>query len=177
MESWQGAGALVVFGQTAPPASRTEAISSTRSRTAIVAPPVVQRMIQEAALRYADHRAIRAAGLTTREWQHLFHALIQVESAFDVNAISHVGAYGLGQLMPETAAELGVDRHDPRSNLDGAARYLLQMLELFGTRELAIAAYNAGPQAVRRHGGIPPYRETQGHVRKVMAAFSRSTRG
>lgn len=134
-------------------------------------------MIQEAALRYADHRAVAKAGLTTREWQHLFQALIEIESAFNVNAVSRVGAYGLGQLMPQTAEDLGVDRHDPHANLDGAARYLVRMLDLFGTRELAIAAYNAGPQAVRRHGGIPPYGETQGHVRKVMAAFLRSTRG
>lgn len=138
---------------------------------------IVQQMIQTASLRYADHRAIARAGLTTPEWQHLFHALIEVESAFNVHAVSPVGAYGLGQLMPRTAADLGVDPRDPRANLDGAARYFLQMLDLFGTRELAIAAYNAGPQAVRRHGGIPPYRETQGHVRKVMAAFTRSTRG
>ena len=134
-------------------------------------------MIDDAALRYANHRAIARAGLSVRQWQRLFHALIEVESAFNPNAVSVVGAFGLGQLMPATAAELGVDPRDPHENLDGAARYLLQMLDSFGTRELAIAAYNAGPNAVRQHGGVPPYRETQGHVRKVMAAFRRSTEG
>ena len=65
-----------------------------------------------------------------------------------------------------------VDPHDMNQNLDGSARYLLAMLRQFGTSELALAAYNAGPDAVERHGGVPPYRETQGHVRKVMAVYN-----
>jgi soluble lytic murein transglycosylase-like protein len=75
--------------------------------------------------------------------------------------------------MPDTAETLGVDPHDIDENLDGSARYLLMMLERFGSEELALAAYNAGPEAVTRHGGIPPYEETQGHVAKVMAVFER----
>jgi len=176
MEPCEAANSRVVFGPDESSIAVEATMPTSQSRI-IIPPAAVQHMIREAALRYADHRAIAKAGLTTREWQHLFQALIQIESAFNVNAVSHVGAYGLGQLMPQTAADLGVDRHDPRANLDGAARYFLQMLDLFGRRELAIAAYNAGPQAVLRHGGIPPYRETQGHVRKVMATFLRSTRG
>ena len=80
---------------------------------------------------------------------------------------------GLGQLMPETAADLGVDPHDWRENLDGSARYLLMMLVQFEDARLALAAYNAGPDAVTRHGGIPPYQETQNHVSRVLAVFNR----
>jgi soluble lytic murein transglycosylase-like protein len=75
--------------------------------------------------------------------------------------------------MPGTAAALGVDPHDPAQNLDGSARYLLMMLERFGDPGLALAAYNAGPEAVTRHRGIPPFPETQGHVAKVTAVFAR----
>lgn len=130
-------------------------------------------MIHDAGLRYANHNAIRRVGLTPRRWASLFQALIKIESGYNPSARSHVGAYGLGQLMPGTADYLGVDRYDPVQNLDGAVRYFLEMLDTFGTPQLAIAAYNAGPEAVRRHGGVPPYRETQGHVRKVMAAYTR----
>ena len=107
--------------------------------------------------------------MSSRDWLAFFRANIAIESAFDPGARSHVGAIGLGQLMPDTARVLGVDPHDPEQNLHGSARYLLTQLDRFGTPQLALAAYNAGPEAVARHGGIPPYRETQGHVRKVMA--------
>jgi soluble lytic murein transglycosylase-like protein len=75
--------------------------------------------------------------------------------------------------MPATARELGVDPHVMKQNLDGSARYLLSLLGEFKSPELALAAYNAGPSAVKKHGGIPPYKETQGHVRKVMAVWKR----
>jgi soluble lytic murein transglycosylase-like protein len=75
--------------------------------------------------------------------------------------------------MPQTAVELGVDPHDWRQNLDGSARYLLFLLEAFGDARLALAAYNAGPGAVERHGGVPPFKETQNHVRRVLAVFNR----
>jgi soluble lytic murein transglycosylase-like protein len=75
--------------------------------------------------------------------------------------------------MPGTARDLGVDPHDIAQNLDGSARYLLMMLEQFGDPAPALAAYNAGPHAVTRHGGIPPFRETQGHVARVTAVFQR----
>jgi soluble lytic murein transglycosylase-like protein len=74
------------------------------------------------------------------------------------------------QFMPATAADMGVDPFDPASAIDGAARYLTQNLRRFGSLELALAAYNAGPGAVQTHGGIPPFAETQAYVPKVLAA-------
>lgn len=117
---------------------------------------------------YLRHPALKAAGLSGTEWLALFRANIAVESAFNPDARSPVGAIGLGQLMPGTADLLGVDPHDPEDNLRGSARYLLAQLEDFGAADLALAAYNAGPEAVRDYGGIPPYAETEGHVAKVL---------
>lgn len=100
-------------------------------------------------------------------------AVISVESAFRKEAVSPKGAQGLMQLMPATARELGVkDAFDPAQNLDAGARYLTALLEQFhGDVKLALAAYNAGPGAVKRHGGIPPYRETRQHVEKVLERY------
>ena len=98
----------------------------------------------------------------------LFAALVQAESGFRQDVRSHAGAIGLAQLMPGTARGLGVDPHDPMDNLRGGARYLRQMLDQFGSTELALAAYNAGPGNVREYGGIPPFAETQAYVPRVM---------
>lgn len=135
----------------------------------------VQAAIDEVGMRYAGHPSLRAAGLTVTEWMRFFRANIEIESGYNPSARSHVGAIGLGQLMPATAAKLGVNPHDMHQNLDGSARYLLMLLGRFGSKELALAGYNAGPGAVEEYGGIPPYRETQGHVQKVMAVFQRLT--
>lgn len=145
---------------------------ATRPSRAIPRPEILTA-IQETSQRYGGHNALRRAGLSVSDWQILFQANIEIESAYRPSARSPVGAIGLGQLMPATAAQLNVDPHDWRANLDGSARYLLMMLAQFGTPELALAAYNAGPDAVTRHGGIPPYRETQNHVRRVMAVAER----
>ena len=100
----------------------------------------------------------------------LLDALIWTESRYNSFAISGAGAAGLGQLMPKTARELGVaNRFDPRANLSAAARYLRQMLDKFGVVHLAVAAYNAGPGAVERAGGIPLNGETPSYVRNVLA--------
>ena len=100
--------------------------------------------------------------------EDLFLRLVQQESGWNSGAVSHKGALGLAQLMPGTARRLGVDPHDPHQNLDGGARYLRQQYEKFRDWRLALAAYNAGPEAVTRHGGIPPYRETQNYVRVIL---------
>ncbi len=99
----------------------------------------------------------------------LLAAVAQQESNFNSSAVSPAGAQGLMQFMPATAAELGVDPLDPASAIDGAARYLGNLTRQFGSTDLALAAYNAGPGTVTRYGGIPPYPETQNYVRSVMS--------
>ncbi|HET9143760.1 transglycosylase SLT domain-containing protein [Actinophytocola sp.] len=104
--------------------------------------------------------------------QGLLSAVAKAESGYNPNAVSGAGARGLMQLMPATAAGLGVNPFDPAQAVDGAARLLKGHLGKFGSVPLALAAYNAGPGAVQRHGGIPPYQETQNYVRKIMATLS-----
>jgi cell wall-associated NlpC family hydrolase len=95
----------------------------------------------------------------------------KVESGFNSTAVSRAGATGLMQFMPSTAAGMGIDPSDPTQAIDGAGRYLSAQLARFGSLDLALAAYNAGPRAVERSGGIPPYPETQNYVRKVHDAM------
>lgn len=109
----------------------------------------------------------RAAARQHAVPEDLFLRLVQQESGWHAGAVSPKGALGLAQLMPGTAALLGVNPHDPQQNLEGGARYLRTQFEAFGTWDLALAAYNAGPEAVRRHGGIPPYAETVNYVRVI----------
>ena len=105
--------------------------------------------------------------------ERLVHAVIQTESAYNAHAVSRAGAVGLMQLMPDTARRYGVfDRHDPNQNIDGGTKYLKYLLGLFNSLDLAIAAYNAGENAVMRHGySIPPYPETQNYVRQVLSRY------
>ncbi|MDJ1008171.1 MAG: lytic transglycosylase domain-containing protein [Paracoccaceae bacterium] len=100
--------------------------------------------------------------------EDLFLRLVQQESGWNASARSHKGAYGLAQLMPATAQMLGVNPADPLQNLEGGARYLRAQYNRFRSWRLALAAYNAGPEAVERHGGVPPYRETQGYVTAIL---------
>lgn len=99
----------------------------------------------------------------------LLAAVAKQESAFNPSAISSAGAIGLMQIMPATAAGLGVNPRDPAQAVDGAARLLRDGLKQFGSTSLALAAYNAGPGAVQRYGGIPPYAETRDYVRRITA--------
>lgn len=105
--------------------------------------------------------------------EQLVSALIRVESAFNPRAVSHKGAQGLMQLMPGTAAMLGVrNSFDPRENIEGGVRHLRGLMERFGgDLPLVLAAYNAGENAVLRYRGIPPYPETQDYVRKVLGYY------
>ena len=109
--------------------------------------------------------------------QELIKAIITVESCFDRYAVSRVGAKGLMQLMPETAKIMGVHNvFNAKDNIRGGTRYFRKMLELFEFNvELALAAYNAGPNAVKKYNGIPPYKETQGYVKKVIKHYNSFT--
>ena len=100
--------------------------------------------------------------------EDLFLRLIQQESGWNPQARSHKGALGLAQLLPATAATLGVDPMDPQQNLEGGARYLALQYRKFGSWRLALAAYNAGPGAVERHKGVPPFAETRTYVRVIL---------
>ena len=103
----------------------------------------------------------------------LLDALVVAESGYRIDARSTVGAVGLAQLMPMTAQELGVsDRLDPLQNIEGGARYLRSMLDRFASVPLALAAYNAGPDAVDKAKGIPPYRETTRYVSRILELWS-----
>ncbi|MEO7786640.1 MAG: lytic transglycosylase domain-containing protein [Sphingomicrobium sp.] len=114
-------------------------------------------------------QAAKAEGIDV----HLLRAVAWTESRGRQNAVSPKGALGVMQLMPGTAAELGVDPLDPNANLHGGARYLARQLTRFQSVPLALAAYNAGPGAVLRWGGIPPYAETQAYVTQIMARYQR----
>lgn len=130
------------------------------------APPPLNLLIREAARRHGVSPA-------------LVRAVVAVESGFDPRAVSAKGARGLMQLMPATAAELNVENvYDPAQNLDGGTRHLRALLDGFdGDVRLALAAYNAGAGAVRRHGGMPPYAETREYVRKVLQRLADSDAG
>jgi soluble lytic murein transglycosylase-like protein len=102
----------------------------------------------------------------------LVRSIVEAESGFDPRATSPAGARGLMQLMPETAQSLGVvDAYDAQENLRGGTRYLRGLLDRFGDVRLAVAAYNAGPAAVERFGGVPPFSETQQYVRRVLTRY------
>lgn len=123
---------------------------------------------------------IRAAAEKHQLDPNLLHAVIQAESAYDAAAISSAGAVGLMQLMPATAKRYGVtNRKDPVQNVNGGAQYLKFLLKLFDSNlKLAVAAYNAGENAVKKYkNSIPPYPETQHYVKKVLALYEKYGRG
>jgi soluble lytic murein transglycosylase-like protein len=158
-----------------------EALVSLRSTRAIAFSPFGSTIFDSAAranapahLASAFQEASRAHGVDPR----LLAAIARRESAFNPNAVSHVGACGVMQLMPATAKYLGVNNvFDPRENIFGGARYLRTLLDTFnGDLDLTLAAYNAGPGAVQKYRGVPPYRETQAYVAAVRKSYESALR-
>lgn len=122
---------------------------------------------------------LNRAALTHDIPADFLQAVVRAESNFNPTAVSPKGAVGLMQLMPETAARYGVrDRYDPVQNVDGGCRYLKDLMALFqrDTRKV-LAAYNAGQEAVKKYGGIPPYRETITYINRITQAYTRTTIG
>lgn len=144
---------------------RPTAVVSCRNMTA--------SKLEKRASTYAD--VIQAYSIAYEVEPNMVKAIIAIESCFDRKAVSAVGARGLMQLMPATAKELGVkDSFDGKANIRGGIKYFSKMLKRFNNNtELALAAYNAGPGAVEKYGGIPPYKETQGYVKKVLKRYSK----
>ncbi len=147
-------------------------------------PTLIRRVLPDTPVPTAAAAAVAGGGLGGVPYSDLFvsagarhgvqpallAAVAKTESNFNSSAVSSAGATGLMQFMPATARGLGVDAADPASAIDGAARYLRQLTDQFGSTSLALAAYNAGPGAVSRAGGIPPHGETQSYVTKVLSA-------
>jgi soluble lytic murein transglycosylase-like protein len=149
-------------------AARLASVTDAQPTTAATDPTTAQATGPGAATPYAAE--IDAAAKKYNVDPALLRGLIRQESNFNPNAGSPAGARGLTQLMPGTASALGVDPSVPAQAIEGGAKYLRQQLDRFGNDPAkALAAYNAGPGAVQRYGGVPPFAETQNYVRKVLA--------
>lgn len=135
----------------------------------------IEEMIVATATKYAGHPGLARAGLNPVEFRIWFQSLVKQESGFSIGARSPVGAFGLTQVMPDTAKDLGIYPayyDDPMLQLDGGARYFLTQLNTFGSVPLALAAYNAGPGNVSKYEGIPPFKETQDYVVRITGFFN-----
>lgn len=146
----QSVGKPTLIRRVMPDSTATAAIGGGSSLSGVP----YANLFQQAGARYGIDPSVLAA-------------VASQESGFNASAVSPAGAQGLMQFMPSTAAGLGVNPLDPSSAVNGAAKYLSGLQSQFGSLPLALAAYNAGPAAVSRYGGIPPYAETQNYVRAV----------
>ena len=166
--------ACVLFGATLAtraPALAAKTVPATPSAIAVYAK--VLHHINPQMPSWQSHDLAKRVLVSAERWRldaTMLVAIVTVESRWHTHAVSRAGAIGLGQLMPGTAANLGVNPHDPAQNLSGAARYLRGLISRFGTDHysLVFAAYNAGPKAVTQYGGIPPFDETQNYVVRVL---------
>jgi hypothetical protein len=168
----------------AKPANRTSLSMRDGRETPLPKPQALTRIFSveqhkmrdlatQVASEFSRDAGVVKAGLDRQSFVKLFTTMIQRESNFNARAVSHAGASGLGQLMPATARAMGVcDVFSGRDNLVGSARYLTQMLDQFASSALALAAYNAGPAAVQKYRGIPPYRETRQYVADIVHAVA-----
>ncbi len=157
------AGNVVLSDKKKDPAAKTYSVAPTANASFRTTMPLSKRAAQYESL-IEEHSTANAVSAD------LVRAVIQAESAFNPRALSPKGAMGLMQLMPDTAAEFGVDDpYNPAQNVGAGVKYLKQLLDRYDGRvELALAAYNAGPGAVKKYGGkVPPYRETQAYVAKI----------
>jgi hypothetical protein len=155
----------VTIGQSGRKVICNESIDQHERRVSSRLVPIPDSRIEPLIARHADRQQIDP---------RLVRAVVQVESGYNARARSPKGAMGLMQLMPDTAVELAVsDPYDPDQNLRGGTTYLRRMIDRFkGQIELAVAAYDAGPEAVARHNGIPPYAETRDYVKRVLALYN-----
>jgi len=163
------------LANAAPALASHRAIPATPAAIAIYAK--VLRHFNPQLPRWQSRDLAQRVLVNAERWRidaNMLVAIVAVESSWHTHALSPAGAIGLGQLMPGTAATLGVNPRDPKQNLSGAARYLRGLVQRFGPRyPLVFAAYNAGPKAVKEYGGVPPYDETQNYVVRVIAQWER----
>lgn len=151
-----------------PIAQEARAETAQAESTAATTEPEAEMTLDEHIKEVADRHGVRA---------DLVAAVIEAESEFNPRAVSRRGARGLMQLMPKTAATLGVDDpFDPKANIEAGVKHLRAMMDRFDNNiPLALAAYNAGEVAVIKHHGIPPYRETRAYVKRILKRLDRST--
>ncbi len=177
------AAAVVLFGSLALTNGRALAAHHSVPATpaAIAVYAKVLRHINPQLPNWQSRSLAQRVLVNAERWRldaNMLVAIVAVESRWRTHAVSSAGAIGLGQLMPGTAASLGVNPRDPAQNLSGAARYLRGLMQRFGSKhyDLIFAAYNAGPKAVKAYGGIPPYDETEHYVVRVVSTWERLSR-
>lgn len=166
---------MEIVEELAAVAGRIAAIEAlSRGARSNFAPSLGERANDSTTSRAEIKQLAVADGARYRIDPALIEAIVAAESGFDPKATSAAGARGLMQLMPKTAAALDVaDAYDPAQNVAAGTRYLRGLWDRFGELDLAVAAYNAGPNAVLRYGGIPPYPETRRYVREVLDDYRR----